>query len=284
MNKTNLWLIGIAFLVIVVMVILGNVIVVGDHIATIPYCGLYLSYLFYALLVGLFFWAFILPFIRIHLASEMPVLSMDKDEDSAQLKKFADTLAANCGYIPDKKKRARHVEELRRCISLTGSDREKLREVVGNEITTRIDGNEDLGVVGINRRIDLWAERVLVATAISQNSKLDSVIVLWNNYKMVSDIVYASGFRPNSRQLVRIYFNVIATALFSYVVSDGLSDMDSVQPFNFGDGGDIDITDVATDVSDTTREGNSFILGLLRKISIPGIAVSSLLDGATIFN
>lgn len=276
MDKKNLWLVAIAFLVALVLIFIGNIIVIGDHLATIPYFG-WTSYVFYGLIVVLFVYAFILPAIKLHFAPEIPSLKLDKDENIDSLKKFAVALANNCSYIPSAKKRQTHSSELRKRISLTGNDRAKLCQVIEQEIETRIQGNEALDVPGINKRIDLRAEQVMIATAISQSSKVDSLIMLANNYKMVSDIVSASGFRPNNRQLIRLYYNVIAAALFSYALSDGLSDMDDVHPFDFGQCDDVD----PSDLGGSDGEDGSFLVALLRKIRIPGIAVGSLLDGAT---
>lgn len=281
MKRNNLWLLAIAFLIIAVMVVLGNVMVIGDHLAKIPHFE-WLSYVFYGLIAILFVWVFVVPAARIHFAPEIPSLSVDNQEDMEELRKFAHTLANNCSYIPNKKIRESHAENLRRRINLTGGDRSKIREVIEKEIKTRIEGNPEIEVAGINKLIDFWAERVLITTALSQNSNIDSVLVLWTNYKMVSDLVNASGFRPNARQLVKIYFNVVGTALFSYALSEGLSDIDGVQPFDFGEGDSTELaSDIGVESSDPSEDGSSFLMGILRKFKIPGFIVSSMLDGAT---
>lgn len=275
MKNHKLWLIAIAFIVAIVMIFIGNVIIIGDHLATIPYFG-WTSYIFYGLVILLFFWAFILPAIQLHIAQEIPNLKTDHNKDFDTLKKFALTLAKNCSYIPSHKKRLSHSEELRKRVNLTGLDRTKLCDVIEKEIETRLNGDETLGVIGINKRIDLWAERVMIATAISQSNKIDSFIVLANNYRMISDIVKASGFRPNAKQMIRLYYNVIVAAIFSYALSDGLSDMDDIHPFDIANDSNVD----NMDMSDLNCEDGSFLMGILRKISIPGFAVGSLLDGS----
>lgn len=278
MKTNNLWLFAIAFLIIVVLVVIGNIMIIGDHLAKIPYCS-WLSYVFYGLIGLLFVWAFVIPALRLHFSPELPSLSINEDMDKGELKNFAGTLLSNCAYIPEKKKRSSHVREVQQRLAVAGSDNAKLREVIEDEISVRIKGNDEIGVIGINKRIDLWAQRVLVTTALSQNSKLDSVIVLWSNYKMVSDIVRAAGFRPNAKQLTKLYFNVFTTAILSYVVSEGLSNMDDIHPFDFvSDSGD-EIVDV--DISDSDSGSGFSLMGILRKIKIPGIAIESLVDGAT---
>lgn len=276
MKNHKLWLIAVAFIVAIVMIFIGNVIIIGDHLATIPYLG-WTSYIFYGLVILLFFCAFILPAIQLHIAQEIPNLKMDQDEDTDTLKKFALTLAKNCSYIPSHQKRLSHSEGLRKRVNLTGLDRAKLCDVIEKEIETRLNGDLALGVIGINKRIDLWAERVLITTAISQSNKIDSFIVLANNYKMISDIVKASGFRPNAKQMIRLYYNVIVAAIFSYALSDGLNDMDDIHPFDIANDSNVD----NIDISDSNSGDESILMGILRKISIPGIAIGSLIDGTS---
>lgn len=278
MKRNNMWMMAIALLLIVTMAVLGNIMVVGDHLANIPHFG-WLSWIFYGLVAVLFIWAFVMPAVKLLISPEMPALSIDEETDIKKLKEFGKTLLSNCSYIPNKRERAKHIAEIQRRISMSGKNKEKLREVIETELSIRINGDEGSGVLGINKRIDLWAQRVLVTTAISQNSKLDSIIVLWSNFKMISDIANASGFRPNAKQIVKLYFNVLTTSLLSYAMSEGLSGMDDIHPFDFGTDSADDIVAVEEAGGDS---GEGFtLIGILRKIRLPGIAVESLIDGAS---
>ena len=83
---------------------------------------------------------------------------------------------------------------------------------------------------GINRRIIEWAKSVFMITAISQNGKLDTVSVLYMNYKMIEDVIVASGFRPTRQQLFRQYVNILVTSLMTFVVSEVFKDMARLLP------------------------------------------------------
>ena len=72
-------------------------------------------------------------------------------------------------------------------------------------------------IIGINRRIIEWAKSVFMITAISQNGKLDTVSVLYMNYKMIEDVIMASGFRPTRQQLFRQYVNILVTSIKTYL-------------------------------------------------------------------
>ena len=51
------------------------------------------------------------------------------------------------------------------------------------------------------------------------------------NYKMIEDVIVASGFRPTRQQLFRQYVNILVTSLMTFVVSEVFKDMGSVAPF-----------------------------------------------------
>lgn len=84
---------------------------------------------------------------------------------------------------------------------------EELVQIISEELKLRIEGGElketsgpriedmySVRIIGINRRIIEWAKSVFMITAISQNGKLDTVSVLYMNYKMIEDVIMASGF------------------------------------------------------------------------------------------
>ena len=122
---------------------------------------------------------------------------------------------------------------------------------------------------------------------------------MWLNYKMIESLVLASGFRPNNRQLFKIYRDILTTALITYAMSEALMKTAAVAPFDFGDlhsdsadsvgdsvAGDaadadavnVDPDDIGFDAQMTDTEGLS-IYSILRRIKIPGVVVGSALDG-----
>ena len=106
---------------------------------------------------------------------------------------------------------------------------------------------------------------------------------------MIESLVLASGFRPNNRQLFRIYRSILTTALITYAMSEALMKTSAVHPFDFGDLGDSDADDVADaadinpgDVTIDTEMADSeglSIYSILRRIKIPGVVVGSAIDG-----
>ena len=46
-------------------------------------------------------------------------------------------------------------------------------------------------------------------TALSQNSFVDILVVVVNNFNMIKKIVIRCGFRPSYVKLMKLYFNVI---------------------------------------------------------------------------
>ena len=180
-------------------------------------------------------------------------------------------------------------------------DLQRLRSVIQEEIDLRFKGDKQMGVIGINSRIHEWAKTVFMVTAISQNSRFDTLSVMFMNYKLIEDVILASGFRPNNRQLFRMYSSILTTALITYALSEALSGTGAVRPFDFGApsaaDGATDVADAATDAADAAggdgyidyedidiasemadTEGLS-VYSILRRIKIPGVVVGSAIDG-----
>ncbi|MDC2009048.1 hypothetical protein PO027_19495, partial [Bacteroides thetaiotaomicron] len=183
--------------------------------------------------------------------------------------------------------------------------REELVQIISEELKLRIEGGElketsgpriedmySVRIIGINRRIIEWAKSVFMITAISQNGKLDTVSVLYMNYKMIEDVIVASGFRPTRQQLFRQYVNILVTSLMTFVVSEVFKDMGSVAPFgSLADqssdaASDIDISDASVDAADVdlddigdTVSGDTGFLSILSNVKIPGVVIGSICDG-----
>ena len=139
-------------------------------------------------------------------------------------------------------------------------------------------------IIGINRRVIEWAKSVFMITAISQNGKLDTVSVLYMNYKMIEDVIVASGFRPTRQQLFRQYVNILVTSLMTFVASEvgSLADQSSDAA------SDIDVSDAAADGADVdvdlddigdTVSGDTGFLSILSNVKIPGVVIGSICDG-----
>ena len=289
--RRNLIIIVCIFLGIIGLMLTGNIIIIGEKLAQITHLWV-AEYIFYALILLLLCYLVGVPLFRIHHAPPFPVLDVPAKSNERQLQTFGKTLCSNCGYIPDKEQRKAHQEQLKLDLLHASGDEARLQEVIGQEIALRFDGQKEIGVIGINRRIVEWGKTVFMVSAISQNARFDTLSVMFMNYKMMQDLIDASGFRPITSQLVRMYGSFLTTALITYAMSEALSSTGSVAPFDFGDldhhadaadaaangVSDVDLDDVGFDDQLTDTEGLS-IYSILRRVKIPGVVVSSALDG-----
>lgn len=311
--KRNLLIITLLFLGSFVILLLGNIIIIGEKIASLLNVA-WTEYAFYALILIVFYAIVIRPVVRVHRAPQIPALSIDGDWDVTQLVAFGNKLADNCRYIPKDKTcpelRKLHQQKMREDIARYATDKDELVQILSNELKLRIEGGElkevtgprvedvhSVRIIGINRRIIEWAKSVFMVTAISQNGKFDTVSVLYMNYKMIEDVIIASGFRPTRQQLFRQYVNILVTSLMTFVASEVFKDMDSVAPFeSLADAtpdaasdidlSDVDLSDVAADATDVdlddigdTVSGGIGFLNVLSKLSIPGVVIGSICDG-----
>ena len=306
--KRNLLIITLLFLGSFVILLLGNIIIIGEKIASLSHVA-WAEYAFYALILIVFYAVVIRPVIRVHRAPQIPALSIDGEWDTAQLIAFGHKLADNCNYIPKDKTcpelRKLHQQKLREDLERYATDKEELVQILSDELKLRIEGGElreasgpraedmhSVRIIGINRRIIEWAKSVFMITAISQNGRLDTVSVLYMNYKMIEDVIIASGFRPTRQQLFRQYVNILVTSLMTFVASEVFKDMGSVAPFeSLADpssdaASDIDLSDAAVDgadvdpddIGDTVSGGTGF-LSILSGVKIPGVVIGSICDG-----
>ena len=67
-----------------------------------------------------------------------------------------------------------------------------------------------------NRIIRRHALRVGITTALSQNEKIDTLFSITFNLGLIKNLVYLYGFRPNDKELVKIYQSVIVNSLVAY--------------------------------------------------------------------
>lgn len=285
MKKNLTLIIGIS-LAILTMMFLGNVIVIAEKLGEVCHT-VYVEYAFYGLILLLAVIFIIRPIIRVHNAPEFPVLAVDDEAKTKELQQFAKRLVSNCGYISDPDKRREHQNAFRKDLQQYGTDHEQLKKMIQKELELRFDGNADLDVLGINKRIKEWGKTVFMVTAISQNGFFDSAAVLVMNYKLIEDLVLASGFRPTRPQMIRLYVRILTTSLVSYCTSQVFTDIDGVAPFDIASDApgmaNVDVTDVnPEDVTGTAPEldGEDSLSGLLARLKIPGVVAESALQGA----
>ncbi|MBR6979852.1 MAG: hypothetical protein IKH88_08465 [Prevotella sp.] len=296
--RRNLIIIACIFLGILALMVSGNIIIIGEKIASVTHLW-WLEWVFYALLLGIFSYYILLPIWRVHHCPAFPALAVDEEASEEQLRDYGKRLTEHCDFIEDAQRRKEHQKALETNLLHASGSRSQLLEVLKQEMALRYDGDKAHGILGINGQIKEWAKTVFMISAISQNSRFDTVSVMWLNYKMIESLVLASGFRPNNRQMFKIYRDILTTALITYAMSETLTKTGAIAPFDFGDlhdsGADavsdaadvdamegatagIDPDDVGFDEQLTNSEGLS-VYSILRRIKIPGVVVGSALDG-----
>lgn len=268
----------ILFVTVFAVVILGNVITIGEKFTKV-FGTPYIEYLFYLLLLGAFaylvYYAILEPMSRIHHAPEFPVLSVEEKEEGVsdevyrkRLVSFGEKICDNCYYLAVKKREAHQTVLKTEFSALSASqDTEQIKTFLDKELKERYKA--------VDRQIMKYGSKVFIITAISSSSLIDTLATMGLNYRMVADIVRSSGFRPNKLQLVKMYYYVISSAFFSYFfqgVSDSLDGVvDSVS-----DASDIDVTDVEIpDVDMSTVDYTQYV----KNLNIPGIPLGPLADG-----
>ena len=242
--KRNLIIIVCLFLGLLALMVTGNIIIVGEKIAAVSHLW-WMEWVFYGLIGGVLAYFVLLPLWRIHHTPAFPALAVDEEATEEQLKDYGKRLAGHCGFIEDAQLRKEHRQTLENNLLHASGSRAQLLQVVRQEVALRYDGDKSHGILGINGQIREWAKTVFMITAVSQNSRFDTLSVMWLNYKMIESLVLASGFRPNNR------------------------DADAVN---------VDPDDIGFDAQMTDTEGLS-IYSILRRIKIPGVVVGSALDG-----
>ena len=306
--KKTLILFSLLFVIITIIVILGNVIIIGEKITAV--IGVpYLEYFFYISLFALLLYLVLYPMYRIYTTPEFPVLAIEEqgentsdEEYKKRLFAFASRICSNCYYLPESK-RGVHQAALRKELEelKTSGDVEGLKAFLQQEL--------DIRLKGVDRRIMNYSSKVFIVTAISQSDRFDALTTLILNYRMIDDIIRASGFRPTKAQLVKQYVRVLIASFFSYFVSgaidtdgieiqladaadgvsdgvdsslmDGVTDTVSDMDVSAVDGMDIEITDLdlaAFDLADVNI-GNVDFTKIMKSIKIPGFAIDSILDG-----
>jgi uncharacterized membrane protein YcjF (UPF0283 family) len=250
--KRNLLLIIGVFIGVLVILLLGNVITVGEKLGEICHT-VYAEYAFYALVFILVLAFVIVPIIKVHAAPEFPALGMgDETSDLKKLNSFGRKLVSNCGYIEDAEQRAKHQEALRAELKACAEDMEGLKALIDREVALRFDGSKEMGIQGVNAKMKEWAKSVFMITAVSQNNLVDTTVVLVMNYRQIEDLVLATGFRPTRAQMFRIYANILTTTLISYCTSEVLSDL----------------------------AGETTLAGAMANLKIPGVISESAIQGA----
>ena len=212
--KKSLVSVLVSLALILVILLAGNIITIGDKLAG---ASPVLAWVFYLLLAAALVWLVVIPTCRILLAKPFPKLSVDDGaEDTpelrAELKGFARSLADNLSDLPPEEA-AGHRRELLAQVD-NYYDLPELRGIIRTELDRRFDKAKG--------HIYQWAKTVFLVTTVSQTGRIDALTSLVINCRMIADVIRCSGYRPTWGQLGKLYARILATSLFSYYLSDTL--------------------------------------------------------------
>lgn len=186
--------------------------------------SIYLQYVYYVLAALVIYLLLVKPFLVVMFA---PSFSLEKVSKSLQGKQKKSVVAKN--YKNLRKLAFRLVkknlvseenmkllkEELKKKEGDLVSKYTSLKELIDNCINK--DLKKDIRSIVVNASKD-----TLYLTSISQNSFVDILVVVINNFRLLKKIVIRCGFRPSFMRLLKFYINVS----FSALIADGAQKMD----------------------------------------------------------
>ncbi len=205
-KKKSFWIIlGIGAFVIFLLILTSTVLNVGANLARI---NKYVEYGFYALVLVLVY-IFILNPLRVILFA--PTISVETvlDEKTRKTRRNYRKVAKN--IIEQDMIDQIDKEAIKNSLNQHDKLLEELNRVFDKSIKKEL-----------NKIIIKNAKTVLVSTAVSQNGRLDMLMVMSVNLKMIKELVLKCGFRPSYANLGKLSVNVFGTAL----IAEGLENLD----------------------------------------------------------
>lgn len=205
-------LVAIGVVILFLLVLLSSILDIGERLRGI---NVYVEWVFYALTL-LLVWFLIINPVRIILTAPSLSIATTLECDTPKAHRIykhvtKNILKNNEVVITDDERNAlesyKNYDELRDALSLcmNGTIKKEIRKIIVRN-----------------------AKSVMLSTAISQNSKLDTFSVVSLNLKMIKEIVEVCGFRPDFKNLSRLTINVASTAL----IAEGLEslNLDDILP------------------------------------------------------
>jgi uncharacterized membrane protein YcjF (UPF0283 family) len=210
-SKFSIWaVIGIGLLFILSILIIGNILTIGDHLQGIHPA---LSIVFYIFTVLVFIYLILLPVLSVAAMSPIKVRDYIDDNsnepNTAQATKVARSLLRK-GRLEVGEKRA-----LSAILKKGENPSDMLEKIFENRLNQ------------MDAIVRKYAKQVFVSTALSQNGRLDAVLVIMINFRMLRDIIRCYGYRPTFKHLVKMYTQVLAAAL----IADGIEDIEFAEVF-----------------------------------------------------
>lgn len=204
-RKTSLWtkILIISIAALILMSVFSNALIIGEKLRN---ASVYLEYAYYALIVLVIGFGIVYPIFGIFMA---PIFSLDmlhKEDGSARRKwcrKLTKNLLDNVELTDEERKQVLAFQ------NVDDNTDDKLIEFFDRKIRPQI-----------NSEMMSAAKRVMIVTAISQNSIYDMLGMASANFHMVKRIVEICGFRPTTPQVLRLYVKVLSYTMLAGVIED----------------------------------------------------------------
>ncbi len=185
---------------------------------------IYLQYFYYFVAVIVVYFLLIKPFVVVMFAPSFSLEKINRKLSGKQKKRIVSKNYKNLRKLAARLINKKLVEE-DKCLLLKNELKRKdgdlvskyqsLKELLDNCIKKEL--KKDIRKIIIDASKD-----TLYLTSISQNSFIDILIVVINNFRLLKRIVIRCGFRPSFVRLLKFYINVS----FSALVADGAQKMD----------------------------------------------------------
>ena len=207
MKRNNVfWIfIGVGIVLLMLMVVVGNILIIGDKLEKI---NEWLPIAFYILAALLVYLLIIDPILVIAFSPSFCVPTT-LEKETRKVKKTYIKVAKN--LLKDKDLNDNSIENLKNGLKNKNTLKLELNKVYNNDIKKEI-----------NKIILKNAKTVMISTSLSQNSKLDMWTTLTVNIKMIKEITEKCGFRPSYKNLAKLAINTLGTAL----IAEGLEELD----------------------------------------------------------
>lgn len=180
----------------------------------------YLAYAFYAIVSIVVLYFIVRPFLIILFSPSLSFYHL-KEIDSKKEKKRNYKKLVKLSKRISKKKLVKRENIVILNNELTKSYDNFDEKYLNLKKTIRNVLNDDLKK-DIRKIIISSARDTMYLTALSQNSFIDILVVVVNNFNMVKKIVTRCGFRPSYVRLMKLYLNVVMSSL----IAEGAENID----------------------------------------------------------
>lgn len=204
-RKTSLWtkILLVSISIMILMSVFSNALVVGERFRE---KSVYLEYAYYALIIFIIVFGIIYPFFGVLFAPIFSLKELHSADGKAKkkwCKKLANNLISNVGLTEEEK------TEVEGFLQAGDEADDKLIEFFDRKIRPEI-----------NAEMMDTAKKVLIITAISQNSVYDMLGMASANFCLVKRIVEICGFRPTTPQVMRLYVKIMSYTFIAGTLED----------------------------------------------------------------